>query len=382
MTRVLVVAGTPALEARIADRGYELAVVADGEREHLGQVLARIEADEHDIVERVRRSHDQEPFAAVLSLTETGLVLAARLASELGVIGNPPSVGTTLRDKAAMRARLAADGRFAVRSWNVDGRADLEAAADEAGSPLIVKPVSGSGSVGILRLESNNHLAEVWDRMTDNGDGPWIVEEFLDGPEFSVEGFTVEGTHHVVAVTEKQTDAETFVEVAHVIPARITDADRSLMVDYVREFLTLVGFQTGPSHTEVKLTNRGPRIIESHDRIGGDKIRDLVRMSTGVDLLEQTINTALGGSPDLRPSRSSAAAVRFIVASAGNVAGITLPSTPADAEIVVTVAVGDRVPPVLTSDSRAGRVVVAAASADEAAERAERLARAVRITVE
>lgn len=333
-------------------------------------------------MERVRRAHEQEPFAAILSLTETGLVLAARLANEVGAVGNPPSVGTTLRDKVAMRALLADDGRFAVRSWTVNSRADLEAAVDKAGSPLIVKPVSGSGSDGVLRLASSDHLPKVWERMAATGDGPWIVEEFLDGPEFSVEGFTVEGTHHVVAVTEKQTDAETFVELAHVIPARITDADRALMVDYVREFLTLVGFQTGPSHTEVKLTNGGPRIIESHDRIGGDKIRDLVRMSTGIDLLEQTVNTALGGAPDLRPSRSSAAAVRFIVTSAGKVTGITVPPTTADAEIVVTVAVGDRVPPVLTSASRAGRVVVTAANADEAAARAERVARAVRITVE
>jgi biotin carboxylase len=382
VTRVLVVAGTPALEARIRERGYDLFVVAAGKTEHPEEVLTHLGADERDIVELVRRSHEQEPFAAVLSLTESGLVLAARLASDVGAVSNPLEVVTSLRDKVAMRAILAADSRFAVRSWKVDAQAELEAAIGDAGSPLIVKPMSGSGSVGILRLAGSGELADIWARMTATGDGPWIVEDFLDGPEFSVEAFSAKGTHHVVAVTEKQIDADTFVELAHIIPARIEEADRAQIAAYVHEFLTLVGLRTGPSHTEVKLTSRGPRIIESHDRIGGDKIRDLVQMSTGIDLLEQTIDTALGGTPDLKPRQSSAAAVRFIVASAGKVTGITLPPPTADAEIVISVAVGDRVPAVLTSASRAGRVVVAAASAEEAAEQAERLAQAVRITVE
>ncbi len=99
MTRVLVVAGTPALETRILERGYDLFVVAGGEEEHPGQVLARLETDEQAIVDRVQQLHRQEPFAAVLSLTESVLVLAARLASEVGVVGNPPEVVTALQDK-------------------------------------------------------------------------------------------------------------------------------------------------------------------------------------------------------------------------------------------------------------------------------------------
>lgn len=380
MTRVLVVGGTPALEAAVLDRGYDLDIVARVGEDRPEFTLDAAGDDTNTIIDRVRVAHTATPFDAVLSLTESRLVLAAQLAEILGLPGNDVEVPRTLRDKPSMRAVLAKDPAFAVAHWKVASQTDLETAIRSAATSLIVKPAAGTASIGVIRIDSPDDVTEAWGKITQAEGGPWIAEELLEGPEFSVEAFSVDGKHTIVAVTEKRIDPNTFVELAHVIPARISADTATAISEYVRAFLDRIALSTGPSHTEVKLTPVGPRVIESHDRIGGDKIRELVRLATGIDLLSHALQAALGKPEQLEPPSDAGAAVQFITAPAGRVASILLPTLKQGEDIVVTASIGDVVPEKLTSAARLGYVLVAAVNADYAARRAEELARSVVIS--
>jgi biotin carboxylase len=162
--------------------------------------------------------------------------------------------------------------------------------ANENGFPIIVKPLAATGSLDVRKLnnstELNAALADV--------NYPVLVEEFLEGDEFSVEAITEDGVTFVVGITKKFKDAHNYVELGHVVPAPLNDDAQYSINTFVKEVVKAVGIHNGPSHTEVMLTPKGPRLIETHTRLGGDRIFELVKLATGIDLLKLTIEQSLG----------------------------------------------------------------------------------------
>jgi len=198
-----------------------------------------------------------------------------------------------------------------------------------------------------------------------------LVEEFLDGPEISVETLSDPAGHHVVAVTEKFVGPG-FVETGHLVPARIPAADRERAARLAVDTLVAVGLVEGPAHTEIRLTSRGPRVVESHSRPGGDHIDDLVRLACGVDLIRAAVAVALGLSPELAPGPGTgAAAIGYVVPPPGRVTSLA-PLDPPEpgTTTVLTARVGDVVPPLRRSADRVCGYVIAQAPDAERAARA------------
>ncbi|MGW7309678.1 ATP-grasp domain-containing protein [Streptomyces sp. NPDC054835] len=156
-------------------------------------------------------------------------------------------------------------------------------------------PGRPEGSLGVSRIDTAQDIEAALRRV-----GPHhvergvVVEEFLDGDEFSVEALSTGGRHRIIAVTRKFTDPMTFVSRGHVIPAPLTTDEHAAVTAYVTRVLDAFGFHDCPSHTEVMLTEHGPRIIEMHNRIGGDAIMDLVHLSTGVDMYDLVARQSIG----------------------------------------------------------------------------------------
>jgi len=149
--------------------------------------------------------------------------------------------------------------------------------------------------------------------------------------------------------------------------------------------LDAVSLREGPSHTELKLTSRGPRIIESHNRIGGDNITDLVRQVHGVDFERLAVGVPLGQldwDGSVREP-SGGAAIRFLAPDAGVVRRIRRPSNDAlepGVTLSMQVRVGDVIPPLTWSPDRiAGHVMATGDSAADALARCERTVAAVAI---
>lgn len=240
--------------------------------------------------------HRRAEFDAVAAFNEHMYPVVGAISLRLGI---PTTVDVDLflrvLDKARMRAILAEHAIPSCQFVFARGRDAVLEAIGKVGLPCVVKPVDTEGSVGVSRVgteaEIEAALLRVGARHLERG---VIVEEFMDGEEFSVEALSTGGRHRIIAVTRKFTDPVTFVSRGHVVPAPLSPEDHAAVTSYVERVLDVFGFHDCPSHTEVMLTGRGPRIIEMHNRVAGDAIIDLVRLSTGVDMYEMVARQSVG----------------------------------------------------------------------------------------
>jgi biotin carboxylase len=378
--RVAVIGGRVETLQAAADLGLDVTLVHFPDRLHprsaelCQKVLhADLIAEPDRVVDLLRREHAERPFTRVLTLTEPGLLPAARLNAEWGLGGNSVRTVRLLKDKALMRDRLAEVSLSPVRYRTVRDADELAAfLAELDGVPAVVKPPDSGGSDGVTVVATPADVPLAWRRVAESGRAVALAEEYLDGPEISVEAFSHDGVHTVVAVTDKFLGPGV-IEVGHAVPAALTEPVRRQVCELTTALLDAVGLVEGPSHTEIKLTARGPRVVESHNRTGGDFIPDLVQLVHGVDLFRLAVGVPLGletWRPEPRPARGGAA-VRFILAEPGTVTEVTAPDglDPA-VTLTLTAQPGAAVPPLRWSDDRVcGHVIATGDTAADAVAR-------------
>ncbi|WP_411140954.1 ATP-grasp domain-containing protein [Streptomyces sp. x-80] len=259
---------------------------------------------------------ERHRLAGVMTWTEWYLVPVARLARQLGLPTVAPEVMQVCRNKAIARDLFARHGVPSAASVSVRSTGEAAAAARRIGYPVVLKPASHAASVGVIRASGPDDLAEAY-AFAAQAAGLGIestgvlVEEYLDGPEVSVECVTCRGETTAVAVTRKSVGMEPyFEELAHLV-----DADDPLLATVAPVAAAAVralGITDGVSHVEMRLVQGRPRLIEVNARIAGDMIGHLVRLATGIDLPRAAADIACGRIPDLTPTRHQAAAIRLI----------------------------------------------------------------------
>ncbi|TXH69771.1 MAG: ATP-grasp domain-containing protein [Lysobacteraceae bacterium] len=339
------------------------------------------------VIPIVLAMHRVMPFDQVISLSEAGLVPAAELAEALGMPANPLATVRMLKHKPLMRERLNEAGLSPVMAREGHTLDDVRAFMAACGGSAILKPADGASSFSVHRVDDPEQARVAVEAMRAAGLRSFLMEEYLDGPEISAEAFSFDGRHVVIAVTDKWT-LDSHVEVGHAIPSSIDPDVRQEVVALVHAFLDVVGLRNGPSHTEIKLTSRGPRIIESHNRVGGDRINDLVNIAYGVNMKSMALAWLCGCAEPLRapPPAIAGAAIRFFTPAPGTVTAIEhedqVRAMPGFEDMRITVRVGDVVRPVRSSDDRAGQVIARGGDVDEAIVRCERMRDALRIVTE
>ncbi|MGL5859408.1 MAG: ATP-grasp domain-containing protein [Angustibacter sp.] len=337
---------------------------------------------------------DAHRFEVALSLTEPGLETAGRLNDRFGLGGTSAAVARLFRDKLAMRAHLARHDPHAVVAVPLRHRVDLDGYAARNGYPFMVKPVDATASIGVLKVDGPADLEPAWRHVerlrgtrTDRVStllvlGGFLMEPYLDGAEYSVETFSFDGRHVVVAVTEKWVDPRCFAELGHVVPARISTTDENLIRAAVPRFLTTMGLRDGVAHTEVRVGSRGVAVIESHNRVAGDAIPELVHGAFGIDLVSLAVGWPFRMLPQLpqlpdRPRPVAGACTRFAVGSPGRVVSVSgaaaAAAVPEALTVRITAKAGDRVRSLRDNWDRLGLVAVTGVDADAAIANGARL---------
>lgn len=334
-------------------------------------VLADFE-DHEQLARTIREVAGQQGASVVYHIgREETMVTAYEVAEELGAELNPASAVRYLADKHAMRDLLAERGLSPVAFEAAPTRREVPGAVERIGYPVVVKPSALAGSRGVFLWQGPQDLA-TWTALVDEYgyDGPFLVEEYLRGPEFSVETLSEDGRHQVVGITEKVLGPPPlFVEAGHVHPAPLPEDRRAAIERLTTDFLTACGYRFGPAHTEVILTERGPRIVESQARLGGDRIPRLVHLATGLDV-ERAIFASMAGTPTVVPAPTATALVHFFTFPPGRVdevRGVAQAERLGFVdELSIRLRPGDTVPEVRDSKSRHGHVVVRGDSPEEA----------------
>ncbi|MET9607237.1 ATP-grasp domain-containing protein [Streptomyces sp. NPDC006512] len=332
--------------------------------------------------------NDRARWVAV-PMSDAYVEAVAVINESLGLPGNGPGAPRAANDEARMREILRGSAAGAVTAARVSNADEVQGFAAEAGYPFVLEPVDGPGSLGVTLVPDEKGLDDAVARTPGTAapgpEGTWIAEEFLNGPEFSVETFSTGGTHHLLSVTEKF-KGPNFVEAGHLVPARLSaDAVREVTAE-VGACPDAVGLMEGPAHTEIVLTARGRHIVETHCRPGGG-IVELVRPAVGLDVQRITFDWLAGRPLDLEgTARPRAASTWFLTPGAGTVTDIggldAAESAEGVTEAYLTVAPGSVIGELRSSSDRSGAASATGDTPDEALRLAREAVGRFEITVE
>jgi biotin carboxylase len=326
--------------------------------------------------------HRDTPFAGVLCWDEGRIHATSYVAQALGLPNGDPAVIWRLRDKAQTRAALDAVGVAQPRSVPVRTVEEAMAAAATVGYPAVLKPRGLGASLGVVTVANPDELWEMFpftrdttapDPVVYSSEHPVLVEERVTGEEISVDSVIRDGRVTPVFIARKIVGYLPYAEeVGHFVDA----ADPLLTDPALREALQAVhgglGFRDGWTHTEYMLTATGPQLIEVNGRLGGDLIPYLGALTTGVDPGLAAAAVACGLEPDVTPTRSRVAGIRFFYVDRDDttVAAVSFDATampPAIDRATVVVRPGAVVSPP-PKGTVWGRIAYATAVADSAEE--------------
>lgn len=309
--------------------------------------------------------------------TDMPMRSVAVVAKELGLIGITTETAVKATNKAEMREALQAAGVPVPKFFKVGDRAGYQAAVAQFAVPFVVKPADSSGSRGVYLVKDVADAADVERAyqysLPHSRSGDVVVEEYMSGPEVSVETLTVNGVCHVIQITDKiTTGAPHFVEMGHTQPSSLSDETKERIAQVAKAANRAIGIDNGPSHTEIIVTANGPKIVELGARLGGDCITThLVPLSTGVNMVRSCIQIALGEMPDVTAKHQKVSAIRYFPQRAGVVKKIegleAAARTDGVKQISIVHGVGQTITDVTSSGDRMGFVVVQTDSFADAA---------------
>jgi biotin carboxylase len=252
------------------------------------------------------------PVDAVVAVDDRGVVGAAMAAERLGLPHNPPAAVAATRDKSAMRALLAAAEvpQPAFRVARPDD--DVAALAADLGGPVVIKPLTLSGSQGVIRADDPAAAVAVAARvrriLAVAGEDPadrLLVERFVPGVEVALEGLLRDGALDVLALFDKPDplDGPYFEETFYVTPSRLPPDVQAGVADVVLRATAALGLREGPIHAEARVHDGHVTVLEVAARTIGGLCGRTLRFGAGLSLEEVVLRHALGRPLDGRRLR-------------------------------------------------------------------------------
>jgi len=299
MPRILLLATTTGYQTRAFGEAAEslgATLVFATDRCHMledpwrdGAIAIRFH-DEDASVEAIVAAARTAPLDGLITVGDRPTVIAARVAERLGLPGHPPSAAAIARDKQKTRERLR-DAGLAV-PWFVPSRIDADARilASQVSFPCVIKPVSLSGSRGVMRADNPGQFAVAFNRLAallrlpdvraerNEASDRVLVEGFIPGAEFALEGLLDRGILQVLAIFDKPDplDGPFFEETLYVTPPAIDAEVEQRIVDAVTRAASAIGLTHGPIHAECRVNEQGVFVLEVAARpIGGLCARSL-----------------------------------------------------------------------------------------------------------
>jgi len=255
----------------------------------------------------------------------------------------------------------------------VDSLEELKAHEIDLTFPCIIKPTDNAGSHGVAKVYTFQELLDNYEyAYSCSRHGKVIIEEYLVGPEVSVEVMVVNGKVNILQITDKiTTEAPHFVEMGHTQPSRLPEETQEAIRQVATMACLAIGIDKGPAHVEMKITKQGPKMIELGARMGGDNITThLVPLSTGIDMVGSTIKVALGEEPDITPTLHCGSAIRYFEVPFGVIKAIEnveiAKQIPGVKQITFTKEVGEESTLIQCSNDRIGFVIAQGDTAEEA----------------
>jgi biotin carboxylase len=353
------------------------------------------EADEYfnvstiDVEGVVKVAQNFKPDGIMTLATDMPMRAVAAACETLGLTGISRETALKATDKGEMIKAFETNGVEHPWYYIVSSLPELVTVIDKITYPCIMKPTDNAGSRGVVLCHSREDLENEYEYShRESRGGEIIIEEYLQGAEFSVEVMVIEGEPHVLQITDKlTTGAPHFVEMGHSQPTNQNEENREKIRDLACRACKAVGISNGPAHVEMILTKSGPKMVELGARMGGDCITThLVPLSSGIDMVGCTIRLACGEKIDIEPKYNKGAAIRYFDIHNGTIKAIEgideAKKMVGVQDISIVHQIGDAIGEIGSSTDRVGFVIAQAETAEEAVRVCEKAIAAIDIRIE
>ena len=298
--------------------GYETHVfawAADDIGERTANHFYPISITDKDAI--LEKCHDIKPSAICSIASDLATLTVNYVAEKLNLPCNPTSILEQCTNKFKMREAMLDHGVKTPKFIKISADdTNFNTILTDFHFPVIVKPTDRSGSRGITKVESLQKIPPAIKAATkESFEHRAIIEEFIDGNEYSCECITQNGKHHFLAFTKKYTTgAPHFIETGHMEPSDIPENLQPTIKQEIFKALDALGIKNSASHTEFKIDQDGNfGIIEIGARMGGDCIgSDLVKLSTGNDFVKMVLDVALGNQLEFPKPDHNFSLIKFI----------------------------------------------------------------------
>lgn len=361
-------------------------IAADGDKNAVGlqyadkSIVVNITSEE----DMLRVAHEEKIDGVIHPCSEVSMNVMGRLNDELGLSGITREQAIRATNKHLMREAFEKGNAPSPKSFCFEKVAEAwKYFCEELSNDGILKPSRNSGSRGIAKIQkgiSEVEFVELFNRSkVESRDKSVMLEQFVEGPEFSVEIIAWNGEINVLTVTDKKTtEAPYFVELGHNQPSCFPEETVEVIKAAAVAGVKALGVMNCACHAEVKVQDGKAYIMEIGARLGGDFIStELTHLSTGVDMVAAAINCALGIEPCLESTeKRHGVCIRYFCPRPGKLVSIS------NTEILNVPQVylweiyhkeGDMIPEVTSSLCRSGHVIVIEETPQKAIELAERL---------
>jgi carbamoyl-phosphate synthase large subunit len=333
--------------------------------------------------------------AIVTAATDKPLVMMARIAEKYGFPFYSVETAKWSTDKFQMKQRfelggvphargillgaddishlpLAVSNENEPKANSQQPTASIIANGQELFFPVIIKPRDNSGSRGVKLCRSKEELEDSMSEAFEVSKlDTVLVEEFIEGPEYSIEGLHYDGKSEVIQFTEKKTTEFPYnVELGHIQPANISEENKQKIREIEAKIGTALNFVNCPSHTELKINERGIYVIETSPRLGGDYITStLTPLSTGVNVEDELLKIALGETINPQPEAVQYSGVRFFAFEEGREINHVpekdfVKGWPHVVDFCFNLKAGDKVNRITSSLNRYGQLILQAGNRD------------------
>lgn len=334
-------------------------------------------------------ARDEHVDGVIHPCSEVSMAVMGRINDALGLSGISREQAICATNKHLMRKAFEKGNAPSPKSILAQDAEDAwNRLQNEFDTDAILKPSRNSGSRGIAKVSRNmdkgDFIRAYDEALSQSRDHSVLIEQFIEGPEFSIEMIVWRGDIHVLTVTDKKTtDAPHFVELGHNQPSCFSDADVETLKAAAIAGVRALGVNNCACHAEAKLMNGKAYLMEVGARLGGDFIStELTHLSTGIDMVAAAIDVALGVEPDLSAKEEpKGVCIRYFCPKPGKLVSISNKEVLNNPHVYlweIYPKEGDVIPAVTSSLCRSGHVIVTENTPQKAIELAEKLIESVK----
>lgn len=240
-----------------------------------------------------------KPIAITTTACEVGNISACYVAQKLGLHSNSYETALNTTNKARMKEILLKNNIPTAKCVKISNISEIK--IDDITYPIVIKPTDRSAGRGVSFVCNKDEFVDKFElAMRESYSKEVLIEEVMQGKQYSIETISCHANHQIVAYTEEYIDdSGNFIETQHMIPARLNEQDLQKLHNLIIKLLNAFDIKYGACHIEVKLTNEGFKVIELASRMGGWRDK-LVQLAYNDDYNAMLIDSTLGISPTIK----------------------------------------------------------------------------------